>query len=193
MTSTIPARPALIGLVDEVRAVVARQVDWGRTAELVAIALRRHLPTPAVLTAAERAGSPSTYQSHLLHVEPDGAFSILSVVWRPGQVTRVHDHVTWCVVGVMQGVEQEELFTCPTGEYLLRVGDNANEEGSVTGFAPPGDIHRVRNPADRTAISLHVYGTDVSRIGSSVRRFYDMPVRSALPPFRPPETINDRR
>jgi 3-mercaptopropionate dioxygenase len=49
----------------------------------------------------------------------------------------------------------------------------------VSGFAPPGDIHRVRNVADRTSISIHVYGTDVSRIGSSVRRHYDLPVRPA--------------
>jgi hypothetical protein len=50
-------------------------------------------------------------------------------------VTRIHDHVTWCVVGVIQSVAREELFTCPTGEYLPRVGDITNREGSVTGFA----------------------------------------------------------
>ena len=40
-------------------------------------------------------------------------------------------------------------------------------------LAPPGDIHRVRNTADTTAISIHIYGTDVTRTGSSVRRYYD--------------------
>jgi 3-mercaptopropionate dioxygenase len=49
----------------------------------------------------------------------------------------------------------------------------------VSGFAPPGDIHRVRNAGARTAISIHIYGTDVSRIGSSVRRDYDLPVQPA--------------
>jgi 3-mercaptopropionate dioxygenase len=44
--------------------------------------------------------------------------------------------------------------------------------GDVSGFAPPGDIHRMTNTGDVTAISIHVYGTDVSRIGSSVRRYY---------------------
>ena len=39
-----------------------------------------------------------------------------------------------------------------------------------------GDIHRVRNVGHETAISIHVYGTDVDRIGSSVRRYYDQPV-----------------
>ena len=46
----------------------------------------------------------------------------------------------------------------------------------MSGFAPPGDIHRVRNAGDGTAISIHVYGTDVSRIGMSARRYYDLPV-----------------
>jgi predicted metal-dependent enzyme (double-stranded beta helix superfamily) len=49
----------------------------------------------------------------------------------------------------------------------------------MSGFAPPGDIHRVHNVGERTAISVHIYGTDVSRIGSSVRRYYDLPVRTA--------------
>jgi 3-mercaptopropionate dioxygenase len=46
----------------------------------------------------------------------------------------------------------------------------------VSGFAPPGDIHRVRNGGDRTPISIHVYGTDVSRIGTTARRNYGLPV-----------------
>jgi len=178
LSSTKMGRPQLAGLVDEVRAMVDRHTDTARTASLVAEVLGRHLPTVDLLTTEEQAGDPTTYQSHLLHVEPDGAFSIVAVVWRAGQLTPIHDHVTWCVVGVLQGVEQEELFACPTGEYLVRVGDNANSTGSVTGFAPPGDIHRVHNPADGTAISLHIYGTDISRIGSSVRRNYDLPIRS---------------
>jgi predicted metal-dependent enzyme (double-stranded beta helix superfamily) len=177
MTTTTITETALAQLVTGVRAVVAQGAGWGRTAALAADVLRRHLPGPDILTPAERAGDPAGYQSHLLYVEPGGAFSIVAVVWRTGQVTRIHDHVTWCVVGVLQGVEQEELFTCPTGEYLVPAGNNANEAGSVTGFAPPGDIHRVHNRAERTAISLHIYGTDIARIGSSVRRNYDLPIR----------------
>ncbi|HEV7933238.1 MAG TPA: cysteine dioxygenase family protein [Actinomadura sp.] len=171
-------RPQLTSLVSAVRAVVDRHADWERTASLVTEVLRRELPGPDVLTTREQAGDPMTYQSHLLHVEPDGAFSVVAVVWRTGQVTPVHDHVTWCVAGVLRGVEQEELFSCPTGDHLVRVGDNANLAGSVTGFAPPGDIHRVRNPDDGTTISLHIYGTDIGRIGSSVRREYVLPIRS---------------
>jgi hypothetical protein len=36
-----------------------------------------------------------------------------------------------------------------------------------------------RNTDWRDTASLHVYGTDLGRIGSSARRFYDLPVRPA--------------
>ncbi|HWM11322.1 MAG TPA: cysteine dioxygenase family protein [Solirubrobacteraceae bacterium] len=159
----------LTELVGAVRGVVDAQAGWPETAQLVAEQLRRHLPTPDVLTAEQRLGSPDEYRSHTLHVEPDGAFSIIAVVWRPGQITRIHDHLTWCVFGVIQGVEHEELFDAD----LNAIGRNENHTGDVSGFAPPGDIHRVHNTGDETAISIHVYGTDVSRVGSSVRRYYD--------------------
>jgi len=112
--------------------------------------------------------------------ETGGAFSIVAVVWRPGQVTPIHDHVTWCVFGVIQGMEHEELFSVDEKRAcLVPAGERSNKTGEVSGFAPPGDIHRVRNAGDETAISIHVYGTDVRLIGSSVRRYYDLPVRLA--------------
>jgi 3-mercaptopropionate dioxygenase len=164
-------------LVTAVRAAVDRRDDWGTTARRVAGALERHLPSADVLTAEERAGDRETYRSHLLHSEPDGAFSIVALVWRPGQVTAIHDHVTWCVFGVLQGIEHEELFWLDEERScLVEAGTTTNGTGDVSGFAPPGDIHRVRNAGRETAISLHIYGTDVSRIGSSVRRYYELPV-----------------
>jgi 3-mercaptopropionate dioxygenase len=165
-------------LVGAVRAEVDRRADWQETAGLVAGALEREFPTPEILTEAQRGGDPEGYRSHVLHTEPDGTFSIVALVWRPGQTTPIHDHVTWCVFGVLQGVEREELFRLDeASECLVAVGSSTNEAGDVSGFAPPGDIHRVRNVGDSTAISIHVYGTDVSRVGSSVRRYYDLPVR----------------
>ena len=166
-------------LVAAVRVPIARREDWRATAQLVAAELERRLPSAAVLTREQRAGDPERFQSHVLHVEPDGSFSIVALVWLPGQVTQIHDHVTWCVFGVVQGVEHEELFTLDDGECLVVAGSSTNRTGDVTGFAPPGDIHRVRNVGDQTAISIHIYGTDVLRIGSSVRRYYDLPVRAA--------------
>jgi predicted metal-dependent enzyme (double-stranded beta helix superfamily) len=167
--TAIETQPQLSELAAAVRGAVDPDAHWAETAELVAEQLRRHLPSPEVLTGEQRLGSPDGYRSHTLHVEPDGAFSIIGLVWRPGQLTRIHDHLTWCVFGVIQGVEHEDLFDAD----LKAIGNSDNHAGDVSGFAPPGDIHRVHNTGDTTAISIHIYGTDVTRVGSSVRRFYD--------------------
>ena len=170
MTAT-QTRPAaqLSALVAGIRTAVESHADWADTAQLVAEQMRLHLPSADVLSPEQRLGSPDSYQGHTLYVEPDGSFSIVGLVWRPGQITRIHDHVTWCVFGVLQGVEHEELFDAD----LNLIGRSANHVGDVSGFAPPGDIHRVHNTSDTTAISIHIYGTDITRIGSSARRYYD--------------------
>src|SRR3954449_6900637 len=154
MTAT-EIRPGarLSPLVVGVRTAVERHAGWAETAQLVADQLRRHLPSPDVLSDEQRLGSPDDYRAHTLHVEPDGSFSIVALVWRPAQITRIHDHVTWCVLGVIQGVEHEELFNAD----LNLLGESDNRVGDVSGFAPPGDIHRVHNIAAETAISIHVY------------------------------------
>jgi 3-mercaptopropionate dioxygenase len=169
--TTTATRPVsrLTDLIDGVRGAVAAHADWTDTARLVVEELRANLPGPDVLTADQRLGSPDNYCGHTLHVEPDGSFSIIALVWRPGQITRIHDHVTWCVIGVIQGTEHEELYDAD----LNLVGQSDNHVGTVSGFAPPGDIHRVRNNTETTAISIHIYGTDITRIGSSARRYYD--------------------
>jgi predicted metal-dependent enzyme (double-stranded beta helix superfamily) len=168
-TTLTPAALELRVLLDGIRTAVAARGSWSDTAQRVAGQLRRHLPSPDVLTAEQRLGSPDGYRSHTLHIEPGGSFSIVALVWQPAQVTRIHDHLTWCVFGVIQGVEHEELFDSD----LNLIGRSDNHIGDVSGFAPPGDIHRVHNTANTTAISIHVYGTDVTRTGSSVRRYYD--------------------
>ena len=167
-SSVSPAGTAFADLVAAVRHVIAVRADWPRTAALVADQLRAHLPGPGVLTPEQRRGQPGRPAGHVLHAEPDGTFSILGLVWRPGQSTRIHDHVTWCVVGVLQGVEHEDLYD----DQLNPIGARDSQPGEVSGFAPPGDIHRIRNTGSRTAISLHIYGTDITRIGSSARRYY---------------------
>lgn len=181
MTSVSTASATAAGLcevVPAVRRVVRQGGNWELTARRVADELRRNLPGPEILTGAQRQGDPAGYLSHLLHAEPDGSFSIVAMVWLPGQVTPVHDHVTWCVFGVLEGLEYEELFALGDGgRSLVRVGAAENRAGQVSGFAPPGDIHRVRNIGHAVTISMHVYGADISRLGCSIRREYDLPIR----------------
>lgn len=178
-TPTAPLTTARLGvLVDEIREAVGRGLPPDTTAYLVGERLAVHLGADDLLTDEQCAGDPGHYRQHILHAEPDGSFSVVALVWLPGQQTRIHDHVSWCVTGVHQGEESERRYRLvPDGTTarLIATEDVVNAQGEVCGFAPPGDIHRVRNSCSSTAISLHVYGADVARLGSSVRRVYDLP------------------
>ena len=76
---------------------------------------------------------------------------------------------------VIQGAEHEERFVLHD-DGLVRSGDSVSLGGEVCGLAPPGDIHRVRNCSDYVAVCVHIHGTDISRLGTSVRRTYDRPI-----------------
>ncbi|WP_219511268.1 cysteine dioxygenase family protein [Nonomuraea ceibae] len=169
-------RPGLGELVPGIRAITDRGLGRRETAFAVADLLRDGLPPLDILTEEERAGSPDRYVSRVLHAQD--AFSVVAVVWRPGQDTVIHDHVSWCAFGVLSGVEHETLYR-DMGDHLLEIGRADNRPGEVSGFAPPGDIHKVRNTSAEVGVSIHVYGADVSRLGSSVRRVYDLPVRAS--------------
>jgi predicted metal-dependent enzyme (double-stranded beta helix superfamily) len=175
------ATERLAALVEDVRAAVARGLAPDVTAYLVGEKLAPHLGVRDLLTPEQYAGDADTYRQHLLHAEPDGSFSLVALVWLPGQRTAVHDHVSWCVTGVHQGEEHERRYRllpaeeAGTAARLVATEDVVNRTGEVCGFAPPGDIHRVWNGCDDKAVSIHVYGADISRLGTSVRRVYDLP------------------
>ncbi len=74
---------------------------------------------------------------------------------------------------MLQGTEHEFLYDLEAGRPV-EAGLAYRPAGSVSGFAPPGDIHRVQNIGDVVAVTLHVYGADLSE-GTSVRRTYPAP------------------
>jgi hypothetical protein len=76
---TQPGQPTQ--LVAAVRTALQTPASPAQTAQLVVDQLRRHLPSPDLLSPQQRAGSPHHHRSHTLHVEPDGSFSILALVW----------------------------------------------------------------------------------------------------------------
>ncbi|MFG6197369.1 cysteine dioxygenase [Nonomuraea sp. JJY05] len=174
MAAATSTRPGLDVLVTGISEIVARRLGRAKTAFAVADLLRGRLPGLDILTPREREGSPDGYVSRPLHCEED--FSIVSVVWRPGQETQIHDHVSWCAFGIISGIEHETLYR-DMGDHLAEIGRADNRPGEVSGFAPPGDIHKVRNTSGEVGVSIHVYGANVARLGSSVRRVYDLPVR----------------
>lgn len=183
MTASAPSTSsvALEQLIVAVREIVSTESDPKRVGAGVAAALEPWLANDKLLTPGQLEADPNHYRQHVLHVEPDGSFSIVALVWLPGQVTPIHDHVSWCVVGVHQGAEREAIYDLCGGDddpHLTVREWTTNPVGSVAALVPPGDIHHVANDGDGLAVSLHIYGADIGLLGSSIRRRYDLEVRS---------------
>ncbi|CAM4520739.1 cysteine dioxygenase family protein [Nocardia ninae] len=179
ISTAAPCTPVLTDLVAAVREVVRRERPPAEAAQLVANRLEGFLAQPNLLPAEFREGSPEKYRQHLVHTEDDGSFSVVALVWLPGQQTPIHDHVSWCVAGVYEGAETEwryELRGEGESARLVAVDHVVNEAGTACGFAPPGDIHLVRNAGTSTVISIHIYGAHIGKLGTSMRREYRLPV-----------------
>jgi len=53
---------------------------------------------------------PLGYARNLVYDAADQSLSLYSIVWLPGQWTPVHDHGSWGVVGVIEGVLEERSY-----------------------------------------------------------------------------------
>ena len=128
--------------------------------------------TIGLLDAAQRVGNAERYTRHVLYEHPDGLFTAVALVWRPGQVTPVHGHHTWCAYKIVQGTMHEDRYAWDdaTGVAVLRdavVRPTGDCVGSQAGMQ---QIHRLRNAGTDTAISIHVYGIDGGRVATHVNR-----------------------
>ena len=91
----------------------------------------------------------SHYARNLVYDAPDGSLSLYTLVWLPGQWTPVHDHGSWGVVGILEGVLEERNYVrlspdrgADEGIDLVRGGVILLGRGAVTSFVPnPDHIH----------------------------------------------------
>ena len=111
------------------------------------------------------------YARNCVYSCSSGTLSLFTMVWNPGQWTPVHDHGTWGIVGIIEGVLEERNFIRmdtrerdDSGILLVRGGNILLNEGSVTTFVPnPDHIHRTGVSRSRKrAVSLHLYGRELS-------------------------------
>ena len=166
--------PIMSAFINSVSELADELYNENELANAVSARLADILQNESLLTAEQRVSDPTKYRQHILHVDPVGRFSVVSLVWLPGQLTPIHDHRCWCVVGVLEGAELEERFVLD----ITRGGvqpDRAQryEQGNTCALvAGPTDIHRVSNCADVTTISIHVYGATITERRTSIDRIY---------------------
>ena len=109
--------------------------------------------------------------AHLLARAHDDAWAVFSVVLPPRHSTPVHDHLTWGLVGVHEGIEEETAYERldagdrPGFARLRAMETTRNGPGFVSCVVPPArEIHRIHNPLGVASCSIHVYGRDIDRI-----------------------------
>jgi 3-mercaptopropionate dioxygenase len=175
----------LAEFLDDLKAAVKEESDPAATVARVEACLRELLKRPDFLTEEQmQVGADGKSAASSLYKAPNGSLTVRAVVFPEGKPTPVHDHLTWGMVGVYQGVERETRYR--------RVDDGSREgyaeiveiaatdypAGEVTTFIPPNDIHRVEAVSPVKSVSIHIYGTDMEALD---RHRFDLATGQILP------------
>ena len=124
-----------------------------------------------------------------LHMDSKRRFSVRMYLYKPGEVTFIHDHSSWGVLGCASGemeivkyrrkddgqkngyalLEETERISCTSGRTDTTLPLN---EG----------IHRVGNPTDQTIVVINVYGTPLRRLYINRFDIENMRVTKIYPP-----------
>jgi predicted metal-dependent enzyme (double-stranded beta helix superfamily) len=131
-----------------------------------------------VLPLLEEATRAKDWYVAYRHDDPDRSYSLQVFVWPAGSATTIHDHSSWgafcCVVGSVLEERYERLDDGSLPDYarlkkLWRL-EWRREDGISSVLPYEGGIHRVANPSEEPAISVHLYGP---RLGDIDGRDYD--------------------
>jgi len=109
----------------------------------------------------------------------DHTFSLQVFVWPPSTETKIHDHCSWgvycCVEGSVLEERYERLDDGSRRDHarLKKIWQFmwSKEDGVSSVLPSDGGIHRVGNPGDHVAISVHLYGP---RLGEVDGRDYEL-------------------
>ena len=181
---------ALNRFIDDAHAVIDKYGDAADRVTTIAPLMRRLLDSDnSFLQPDHFRANPEHYERNAIHISPDGNLSLFALVWLPGQWTPVHDHGSWGVVGIVQGLLEERSYMAIDGEIsgdtgirLRRGGVILLNPGSVTSFVPnPDHIHMTGVASEReTCVSLHLYGRNMNSfhiydVAAGTRRMIDVP------------------
>lgn len=178
----VPRDPshALLSLVDTCDSLEALFYAGARRT------LQSLLADPNLLEGLDAPDS-NEWSRTLLWRDPLNRFGIWALWWPPGSQTPIHNHHCSCAFGVYRGRIEEILYVArdPVAVEQERC---MRTEGYVGGGTNGGEIvHRMRNPDDRLAVSLHLYAYHPEHHDSSIdRRFGEatVPGADAGPPHR---------
>jgi predicted metal-dependent enzyme (double-stranded beta helix superfamily) len=108
----------------------------------------------------------------------DDSYSLKVFVWPPGTGTKIHDHFSWGAYACVSGTVLEERYDRLDDGSRFELAHLKKawqlswspEDGTSTLLPGNGGIHRVGNPGESPAVSVHLYGP---RVGDVDGRDYD--------------------
>lgn len=166
MKATVGA--GLSAYVRDLDAILTQRPSLPALLEQVAMRTRGLLAEASWLPPELARPADENYARYLLHRDPRNRFVVLSLVWKPGQATPIHDHSCWGIMGMLEGslevVNYDRLDDgSQPGRASLREADTVTVHERETGAVLPPwhEIHLIGNRTKETAISIHVYGRDL--------------------------------
>ena len=106
-----------------------------------------------------------------LHIDGKRRFSVRMYLFKPGEVTFIHDHSSWGVLGCASGEMEIVKYRRKddgqkNGYALLEETERITRAPGRTDTTLPLEegIHRVGNPTDQTIVVINVYGTPLRRL-----------------------------
>lgn len=113
--------------------------------------------------------TPNVYARRLLHRDPQGRYTAVVMVWDKGQGTPLHDHAgMWCVECVYTGKIRVTSYSVHGGNPETGIVQFQKETvihagpGEAGALIPPFEYHVLENAIDTPAITLHVYGGEMT-------------------------------
>lgn len=98
----------------------------------------------------------------ICHRDPVYGFVVMILAWGPGDATPIHDHGTWGVEGVLEGVlsvteyDDSEMNPKPLTQRIIGPG------ATMSNLPPNRDVHRVASGSCGLSVSLHIYGREIT-------------------------------
>ena len=155
-------RVAMIAAITHVVEACRRNVDF-HVAEALAETLAEYSGDWQLLDGFPAATDDTGYARQPIHAGQ--GFSIEAAVWKPGQMSPVHGHHSWYVLGVHSGALTEVRYRATRRGWEVDTVVQ-RRPGDVSHYAAH-DLgrHRLANLGTEDAISLHVFGAGSDPVG----------------------------
>ena len=188
MTATTTTHPRVHELVRRLDQAMEPRDDAGRCRNVKQVLVDFLAGGTGFLEPRFLVPHPERYARRLLHRDPQGRYTVIAMVWGPGQGTALHDHAgIWCVEGVYAGRIRVTSYSVSGGDPERDLVQFRRETvvhagiGEAGALIPPFEYHVLENAQDTPAVTLHVYGGEMNHChvfepadGGWVRRFREL-------------------